>query len=296
MGFTLSVVVPTYNDWEQATRCVQAVINHSGDSIEEVLVIDDCSDEKAPSNFPQEAQIIRNEVNKGVVYSENRGFNLASSDIVIILDSDSEPLMEFAVPVIQAFEENNRLGALGLHTVDKDGNPTGIDFPEPTVWEYVVGQKIASKLSFLSEGRSTDKVCLASCATAYRKKAFNDLNGFDEGFDFSDYDFDFTIRLRHDGWEVKKSDSIRVYHEGGGSPQSTAKRVMRHHRNRWRLLKKHGKLQHPAPVKLLLFLRHLLEYGLLRVAGSAVAPDPAARQDKLNGREKLLRTVWSAYE
>lgn len=296
MSRTLSVVVPTYNDWEQATRCARAIVEHSGSSVEEILVIDDCSDSRAPSDFPKQAQIVRNKVNRGVVYSENKGFDLASSDIVVILDSDAEPLMEFALPVIKAFKENDSLGALGLHTVDRNGNPTGIDFPEPTVWEYVIGQKVASKLSFIKKESTSDKMCLASCATAYRKTAFAELEGFDEGFDFSDYDFDFTIRLQKTGWEVKKSDSIRVYHEGGGSPQTTAKRVIRHHRNRWRLLKKHGKLQRLTITKLLLFLRHLLEYGVLRVAGDSVSSDPVVREDKLTGRRQLLQTVWDGYK
>jgi GT2 family glycosyltransferase len=128
------------------------------------------------------------------------------------------------------------------------------------------------------------------------QEAVEDVGGFDEGFDFLDADTDFSMRLRQAGWRLTKSDEVTAYHEGGGSPQSTAKRVARHHQNRWRLFRKHGKLRHPGLVKAALALRHGLEYGLLHLAGSILTDTSAERKDKLTSRRELLQRVWYGYQ
>jgi len=207
--------------------------------------------------------------------------------------------MDFVPGVRAAFSDDPELGAMALHLVDCEGTPTGAVSPEPTVLHYVLGQKASSWLRRVTRGDGPpppERMCLHSCGMAVRQEAVEDVGGFDEGFDFLDADTDFSMRLRQAGWRLTKSDEVTAYHEGGGSPQSTAKRVARHHRNRWRLLRKHGKLRHPGPAKAALTLRHALEYGLLRVAGSILTNTSAEREDKLYGRRQLLRRVWNGYQ
>jgi GT2 family glycosyltransferase len=138
-------------------------------------------------------------------------------------------------------------------------------------------------------------MCLHSCGLVVRRTAFEEVGGFDESFDFLDADTDFSLRLRKAGWRLAKSDDLVAYHEGGGSPQSTAKRVLRHHRSRWQLLEKHGKLTRPLLTRLLLLLRHALELAALRLTGPLLASDPRVRADKLAGRRALVRCAWQAY-
>jgi hypothetical protein len=64
--------------------------------------------------------------------------------------------------------------------------------------------------------------------------------------------------------------------------------VVRHHRNRWRLLKKHDKIRHVYLVITALAVRHTLEYATLKVIGSVLYSDPDIRKDKLQGRRYLL--------
>jgi GT2 family glycosyltransferase len=299
MSLSVSVLITNYNTCPDAERCARSAVEHSGNVLDTVLIVDDCSDTTAPDDLPAPIEVLRNETNQGYVRSVNIGMARLDTDLVILLDSDAEPLMDVVPGVQEAFRSNADLGALSLHLVDREGNPTGAVSPEPTVRQYVLGQKLGA---MVRQARDTDatpppeRMCIHSCGIGIRRAAFEDIGGFDEGFDFLDADTDFSMRLRQAGWELAKSDDLVAYHEGGGSPQSTAKRVVRHHRNRWRLLKKHGKLRRPTVIKLLLFLRHLLEYGLLRVAGDFVASDPDIRQDKLAGRQRLLRTVWDGYE
>ncbi len=299
MSLSISVLITNYETWPDATRCARAAAEHSGDALEQILIVDDCSSGTGPDDLSEPIHVIRNETNQGYVRSVNIGFSHLDSDIVVLLDSDAEPLMDFVSGVREAFAKDRSLGALALHLVDRDGDPTGAVSPEPTVLHYVLGQRAGSWLRRVTEGNGLPppaRMCLHSCGMAVRREAFEDIGGFDEEFDFLDADTDFSMRLRQAGWRLRKSEDIVAYHEGGGSPQSTAKRVVRHHRNRWRLLQKHNKLRHPAVTKAALAVRHGLEYGLLRIGGRMLTNTAAEKEDKLTGRRVLLRRVWNAYQ
>lgn len=299
MSLSVSVLITNYETWPDAARCARAAVEHSGDRLDEVLIVDDCSESTGPADLPAPIRVVRNKTNQGYVRSVNIGFSHLDSDIVVLLDSDAEPLMDVVPGVSESFAGHPGLGAMALHLVDSDGNPTGAVSPEPTVLHYVLGQRAGARLRRVTQGDGLpppNRMCLHSCGMAVRRDAFADVGGFDEGFDFLDADTDFSMRLRRAGWELAKSDDIVAYHEGGGSPQSTAKRVVRHHRNRWRLLRKHDKLRYPVIAKAGLAIRHGLEYGALRLAGSIVTATPEERDDKLAGRRVLLRHVWNAYQ
>jgi GT2 family glycosyltransferase len=298
MSNRVSVLITNYETWPDAARCARSAVEHSGDQLDEVLIVDDCSEKTGPDDLPEPIRVVRNDTNLGYVRSVNIGFSHLDSDLVVLLDSDAEPLMDFVPGVRQAFRKNADLGALAFHLVDRDGNPTGAVSPEPTVFHYVLGQQVSSWLRRTTTGNGLppqDRMCLHSCGMAVRREAFKSVGGFDEAFDFLDADTDFSMRLRQAGWRLGKSNDILAYHEGGGSPQSTAKRVVRHHRNRWRLLRKHGKLRRTEVAKAVLAVRHGMEYGLLRLPGSVFSNTPAEKEDKLTGRRKLLKRVWREY-
>jgi GT2 family glycosyltransferase len=294
MGLGVSVLITNYETWQAAERCALAAVKHSGEKLEQVLIVDDCSSAIGPDDLPSPIRVVRNDTNQGYVRSVNIGFSHIGSDIVILLDSDARPLMDVVPGVREAFADDPGLGALALHLVDREGNPTGAVSPEPTVLRYVLGQKVGKyfrKWRRSHDQTSSNRMCLHSCGMAVRRSAFEEVGGFDEGFDFLDADTDFSMRLREAGWRLEKSNDIVAYHEGDGSPQSTTKRVMRHHRNRWRLLCKHGRIHRPTLVKALLTLRAGAEYMLLRALGTALYSDPSVREDKLRGRRILLNEV-----
>ena len=292
MTLDVSVLITNYETWPDAARCARSAVEYAGDRLDEVLIVDDCSSETGPDDLPAPVRVVRNETNQGYVRSVNIGFSELDSDIIVLLDSDAEPLMDFVPGVRTAFSDNPELGAMALHLVDLDGNPTGAVSPKPTVLYYVLGQRAGSWLRRVTEGDGLpppERMCLHSCGMAVRLEAVEDVGGFDEEFDFLDADTDFSMRLRQAGWRLTKSDEVTAYHEGGGSPQSTAKRVVRHHKNRWRLLCKHGKFRRPYLIKSALTLRVKLEYALLRTAGKFIFEDAAVLNDKIRGRRYLLR-------
>jgi hypothetical protein len=295
MNTSISALVTNYNTWSLTTRCVRELERYSNDRLVEILVVDDASEQAPSESLPEKVRVIRNPQNLGYVASVNIGFAQLREDMILLLDSDAYPLMDLTEPVTRLFAENQKLGALGFQLLDEQGQPTGSSQPEPDAIGLLLGQSLEALWLSWFRSRHSQNPVLYSCAMAVRRAAFEEIGGFDRGFDFLDADIDFSMRLRAAGWQVQVDPSLVAFHEGGGSFQTTATRVLRYHRNRWRLLLKHGRISQPWLFKLGLATRHALEYGILRIGGKKLIPEPAILEDKLHSRRRLLREVLSGY-
>jgi GT2 family glycosyltransferase len=292
---SISVVVTNYNTKSLTIRCLEGLDSQVGHQSVQVIVVDDASTESLSGSLPTWVELVENETNQGYVKSVNIGVGQATGEVVLLLDSDACPVSDLVTPIADAFARNERLGGLGFHLVDAVGRPTGATQPEPTALGLALGQALEARFSNWIHRRSNDRFTVHSCALAFRRKAFIEIGGFDEGFDFLDADTDFSMRLRRAGWEIAMEDRVRILHEGSGSPQSTATRVVRHHANRWRLLEKHGLIRHPRLLRGVLAFRHAAEFLWLSRPDLLWRGDPATRADKLNGRRKLMSPVWKSY-
>lgn len=292
---SLSVVITNYNTTSLTVRCIEGIRKHFALPPEQVIVVDDASNDKPKGAFPVGTTLLENQTNQGYVRSVNIGVTQATGDLVLLLDSDAVPLSDVATRTIDHFSKNPGLGGLGFHLVDHAGAPTGASQSEPRAWGLAVGQALEARLGrYLSEPTPA-WFTIHSCAIAFRRTTFLEMGGFDEGFDFLDADTDFSMRLWRAGWELSIDHEARILHEGSGSPQTTARRVLRHHFNRWRLLEKHGLIGHPHLLKAVLALRHLTELMWLSGPARLRPGDPSVREDKARGRRKLLSTVWRSY-
>jgi hypothetical protein len=290
----VGVLMTNYCAWPLSERGIREVLRWSGEHITRIVVVDDASD--APESFAGHPNVLirRNSENLGYVRSVNVGMRLMSDDVVLVLDCDAHPVMDLVPGILKHFEGNAKLGALGLFEAGKDGRTRIAGEAEPTLPHFLLGQALGESCArrgwFLGK-----RFVLHSCCMVVRRNAFEEVGGFDEEFDFLDADTDFSMRLQDAGWQVATDSGLRCYHEGSGSPQAISRRVVRYHRNRWRLLQKHGKLRFPFACRILLGLRHLSEFAALTAMKSLRVRPAADVDDKLTGRRELLRTVLANY-
>lgn len=285
---SIGVVVTNYNSWAIALECVNAHFHHAGDAIEQVILVDDCSDQPYDGRpLDPKVRIIRNQENLGFVKSVNVGFSCLTTDIVLLFDADAYPLMDYSDVIQREFSENGKLGVVGFATYGKDNQVTGSADHEPEVLSLVLGQQM-DRLYKKYFRRRTESVVVYSCAMAVRRKAFEEVGGFDENFDWLEPDNDFCLRISKQGWLVKYSAEIRAFHEGGGTPQRASDRVLRYYKNKWYLLRKHGKIRRVALVRALILLRLRVEYLMLLVFGRLIFGDREVLTDKLSGRKRII--------
>lgn len=295
---TLGVLITNYQAWPTTLATLEAVLALCPEAagLVQIVVVDDASD--APAYWDQDPRVSihRNAQNLGYVRSVNVGMALMQADVIILFDCDARPLVAFAAEVRQMFRKDEKLGALGFTQTDDTQVLRPAGEPTPTLREFLVGPAFFSRLPaslsrlFLRAGRG---LCIHSCCMAVRRSAFLSVGGFDESFDFLDGDMDFSWSLLEHGWKTAITSDIRCFHPGGGSPQTTGQRVLRFHRNRWRLLCKHGCVRFPTSAKGLLYARHLAEFVILGLVW--LTPARPRILNKLSTRWTLLNTVARDY-
>ena len=95
MDLLLSIITPVYNREDCIERCIESVQNNTNKNFEHIIIDDGSTDStysiaKNLQGKYQKIKIIRNEKNKGVCYSFNRGIENASGEYIIFLGSDDK--------------------------------------------------------------------------------------------------------------------------------------------------------------------------------------------------------------
>jgi GT2 family glycosyltransferase len=291
---SVAILVTNYNTWELTQRSVQHCYRHDEGHFNTLLVYDDCSRTEFKGTFPGTTRIHRGSPNVGLAKAYNISFGLISEDIVIVFDSDAYPATPFCDDVKELFEKDPSLGLVGFHTISRDGHPTQSYTTEPNIWTLLLGQALYARMERWLADRS-ERICLFSCAMAVRKAAFQELNGFDENYDFLDIDCDFSLRINRSRWKIAVAPGPRIVHEGGGSPQLTRHRVLRFYKSRWYLLRKFYRLPMKKLLKMLILLRLCAEYLILLSLGPLFIKDKAVREDKIQGRRELIEFCIGNY-
>lgn len=292
---TIGVLITNYNSWPIAMQCIDAHLLHSAQFIQKIVLVDDCSTEKYEGSIDSRVTVIRNEQNLGFVKSVNTGFKNLDTDIIVLFDADAYPLSNYAPSVIKDFSLDPSLSIIGFTTYGKDGGISGSSENVPGAASLILGQQL---YHWYQQHTVTDpqNLVVYSCAMAIRKKALDAVGGFDENFDWLDPDHDLCMSLKEKGWKIKYSKEIKAFHEGGGTPQIVSHRVLRFYKNRWYLLRKHGKINKPMFVKRLILLRLRVEYLLLKIAGKLYYKDHLTYEDKLSGRKNIIEYCKMNYK
>jgi glycosyltransferase involved in cell wall biosynthesis len=88
----VSAVITNFNTWSLTERCVRALEQHASGYLKEIIIVDDFSDGVGPEYVAKSCTVRRNIKTLGYVKSANDGIRATSSDFVLLLDSDAEPM------------------------------------------------------------------------------------------------------------------------------------------------------------------------------------------------------------
>jgi GT2 family glycosyltransferase len=196
-----------------------------------------------------------------------------------------------------------KLAAAGFTVKQHDGKFYGYGMRFPSALSFALGQNLAARWHLhdpnSSSWQTNDGIRWRTCDVVFtspllvRREAWEQTGGFDDKvFPFSDSDLDWAWRCARLGWEMAVIFDDNVIHDNLAQLSAwSANRAIDFHRNRFRLLKRY-RGSYVALLKPLLFLRHLIETGVLALQ---IRKDPSARQ-KFEYRKQLLWTVWNDYQ
>jgi GT2 family glycosyltransferase len=228
MGITVDIIVPTRNTRELTLSCVRAVLDsESSDLALRCIVIDngsaDGTRDRLLSDVPQ-ALVIRNEDNPGFSRACNQGANAGDGELLLFLNSDVIPLPGAILKLAAFLRDNPTFVAAGGRIVHPATNSPQVGFTlrgYPTlasqlalmlglerVWPTNRVSRRQLMLDFDYDRTQTVEAQPAGACFICRRRDYEAIGGFDEGFYFWFEDVDLAWRLRTRGGIAYVHDAV----------------------------------------------------------------------------------------
>lgn len=284
-----SVIIVSYNNFDQTTGpCLQSLSKEDAEL--EIIVIDNNSDQQtrdallAAAELTPRIRVVLKETNSGYSGGNNTGVREASSDLLILLNSDTEVLPGAITRLVKLMNAHPDWSMLGPVS-NQIGNDQQIHTRGTTVPEI-----LAEGAAWCAHSRNchypTD--ILSFFCVVIRGDVYNQLNGLDEEFGLGYYeDTDFNYRAVKAGMKLMITEDVFVYHRGSGSfPKTSAavRKMVKQNRKLFRKKQGHG---HNTAHWRLKNLAAMASYVELATPDSPLAD----LQYKFNNRQTLARQL-----
>ena len=205
-----------HNAWGLTETCLQHLkaqtIPHS------VFVCDNGSTDGTPARiraaFPQ-VNVVELGANLGFPAACNRGVGAGSGDVAVLLNNDVECPPDFLERLVGPFDDPRLGSAASLLVTPGERHIESFGLAvDPTLAGYprLRGLSVAH-----AQTESPILIGPSGAAGAYRRRAWNDVGGLDEGVRFYGEDVDLAVRLRAAGWTTIAVRSAVAVHLGSAT-------------------------------------------------------------------------------
>jgi len=234
----LSVIIVNYNVAYFLEQCLNAVYQSKGVDSMEVIVVDNRSSDNSISmlkaKFPQ-VILIANELNVGFSKANNQGIAISRGEYIVLLNPDTVVEERTFEHTVNAFQEDNTIGGLGVHMVDGKGKflpESKRGLPTPKVAFYKVFGLAAlfprSKrfgkyhLTFLDKDENHFVDVLSGAYMGLRKSILKKIGLLDETFFMYGEDIDLSYRILQAGYKNYYLASTKIIHYKGESTKKSS--------------------------------------------------------------------------
>jgi GT2 family glycosyltransferase len=209
----LSIVIPTHHRSDLLRACLASVVRHAPSNAE-IIVVDDGSSEDAAGrvsrSFPA-VQVVRLPRRRGFCAAANAGIAAAVSDVVELLNDDTEVQAGWAEAALSRFADE-RVAAVAPLVLRW---PAGCEVDSAGDRYYVGG--VAGKRGhgeLLGAKYLQQRAVFGASASSafYRRAALLQVGGFPEGFGAYFEDVDLAFRLQRAGYRAVFEPGSRVLH------------------------------------------------------------------------------------
>lgn len=212
-----SIIIVSFNTCELTRNCLQSLREHESDS--EVIVVDNNSHDGSAGmirdEFP-EVKLVVLQQNIGFGRANNAGYEHATHDVVILLNSDTVLNDNALSRCIALLDRDPALGVVSPCLVGIDGTPQQCRHRFPTVGDHV-RKALRLKPAAVDEVPE-HRSWLAGTCLVLRREAIEQAGGlFDHSLFMYWEDADLSSRLLSSGWKLAVAQDATITHYGGAS-------------------------------------------------------------------------------
>ena len=206
--YTLSIVVPCYNGAKVIEGTIENLLKSDYKGLKKIIVVDHCSTDnsyeiiqKCAKKYPQVMALRKPENLTGLsAESKNYGAQFVETELIGFTDDDSRPMKD-AISNIVGFFNDEEIGAVTSRVLVKNRNKF---LARLQSIEYKIIAFTRKLFGFVDSIYVTN-----GPLSIYRRKAFEEIGGFDEK-NLTE-DIELTWHFIHDGWKVGISLNSLVY-------------------------------------------------------------------------------------
>lgn len=237
----VDAVVVNYNARDELLDCVRSLRT---DGVAHITVVDNASVDGSPASLAAtdpDARLVQTGVNLGYGGGANRGLAQGHRELVLVCNADIVVRPGTLAALVSALDAESDLALVGPRLINPDGTlyPSARTFPSLVdaighgfLGLVAPGNRFSRSYKMLdwdhSRRRSVDWVS-GSCFLA-RRKALEDLGGFDASYFMYLEDVDLCWRLNRAGWGVAYEPSGCVLHvQGVSTDQHPYRMIAAHH-------------------------------------------------------------------
>lgn len=258
-GKTVSIIIPTFNDWTGLQNCVNAIEGQTySKSLLELIIVNNNPSDAMPEDFrlPGFGTII-SEAKTGSYAARNTGLKLAKGEIIGFTDADCLPANDWIEKAVEYLEKHPSCSRLAgsISVIQRSAAPTAIEvynklysFPQKASVEHYSGGMTANLFTY--------------------RHVFEKVGPFNETF-LSFGDQEWGSRARSQGFEVHYVEEVVIFHPPrswnellkrerrlGGGTALLRKNTM----STWQQIKECIKILRPRTRGLKTMLRHSHQY------------------------------------
>jgi GT2 family glycosyltransferase len=221
---SIDIIVCVHNALDDVKRCLSSVIQNT-DQPYNLIIINDGSNGETTAfldifvNQYNNIDLVNNEIANGYTKAANQGLHISTSDLVILLNSDTVVSKDWANRMAAAMFSREKTGLVGplSNTASWQSIPDiaeGGDWSPNPLPEGMSIQKMADSIAKYSGQIYPNVPLLNGFCWMFNREVINDIGYLDEenfGEGYGEED-DYILRARKAGWKIAWADDVYVYH------------------------------------------------------------------------------------
>lgn len=248
----LSIIITNWNSGIYLKKCLDSIFkNKPYFSFEVILVDNDSSDISSETikEYEEKIIVIRNKENFGLSKANNIGIKVSKGECILFLNPDIEILSNSINKMVDFFQKQHKIGALGPKLIYKEGSTqpsyhgfitlshaffeiSSLDwcFPKNRFNKLILGKFLGSifKNLFASYKEYNDptkvNVIMGSCFLT-SKDILDKIGYFDEHFFLYHEENELCYRLKKKGYDCIYYPSAKVVHYNKQSTKKIPEKV-----------------------------------------------------------------------
>jgi hypothetical protein len=253
----ITISIASYNTRELLRDCLKSLLAVRDELTVQIIVADNGSRDGTIEMVRDEfADVLLLETggNLGYGRANNLAFEHSKGRYFLALNSDTTMPHSTLKTLVSFMDAHAEAGAVGVQLLNTDGtDQTSWGFD--TTWRGIIEEQFGilklrgklrtsntrSNLDVGDEPREVEQICGA--AQLVRRKAWQQIGGYDPKYFMYHEDVDLNIRLRRAGWKIYFVPQAKVFHHLGASSerswQSRARMVSALNKSRYYAFSQH---------------------------------------------------------